>query len=147
MDEAWASMAGMVRGHPDLREFQDPVLLAVNWGTIYYAEGLSARKVHQHVSNEWAKWADGRLAVPGSLRVVLEVGVGVQKEVEEEVEEPRVGHAVGRIFKRMAEYQDGSDEGEEEDEEGQEESEKEKEKEKEKEDDTEGHRHKRYKKS
>jgi hypothetical protein len=115
MNEAWQSMTGMIRGHPDLQEFQTPVLLAVYWADIYFTEGLSARKIHRHVGKAWDKWVDAQFAVSRSLRVVLEVGIGLEAQVQES----RVGHAIGRTFKRMAEESDEEDDGnDDEDDEG-----------------------------
>lgn len=107
---------GMLDGHPDLRDFQHPILLAVQRDEICFGEQVGVPTVYEERGKEWKAWVGARYVVEGILRVILEVVVGVKKE--EEVGE-EIG--VGRELKGMVEEvgkeekrKEGADEDEDE---------------------------------
>ncbi|CAO2652805.1 Nn.00g022160.m01.CDS01 [Neocucurbitaria sp. VM-36] len=119
LDEAWEAIFGMLKGHPDLPEYQDPILLAVCRARIYVAEGLSAQGKVGCVTQEWDKVIDARFVKEGSFKVVFQsvVGMGRDEGRAEGGEEKGVwiGDAEGRNFKRVVKEENdgmrGGDQG------------------------------------
>ncbi|KAF1843369.1 uncharacterized protein K460DRAFT_396682 [Cucurbitaria berberidis CBS 394.84] len=104
--EAWEAIKGMVKGHPDLLSFQDPILLALCGAKIYVAPELPVQSKFKYVAQEWDKFVDARYVENGSFKVVFQTVLGTQTEGAVQLEpEPFawIGDATGRSFKRMVE--------------------------------------------
>jgi hypothetical protein len=110
MHEAWKAMLGMIEGHPNLSNCQNPILLAICREDVHYSSHLSPRAIYKNVGEAWDKSVDARYVVPNSFQVVLETVVAAKKE-EQVVEKPRpwVANAQGQ-FKRMVEDEEGGEE-------------------------------------
>lgn len=53
LDEAWAAIMGMLDGHPDLRDYQHPILLAVQRDEICFGEQVGVPTVYEERGKEW----------------------------------------------------------------------------------------------
>ncbi|KAH8709976.1 hypothetical protein GQ44DRAFT_627442 [Phaeosphaeriaceae sp. PMI808] len=105
MHEAWNAITGMVKGHPDLKEFQDPLLLAVCRGRYDLSSNMSAQAVYKNVGQEWDHFVDAQFVVSRSFKVVLETVVEIKGKGDQDMDEAEIaslGNVVGRAFKRMA---------------------------------------------
>jgi hypothetical protein len=87
LHEAWRDIAGMLKDHPDLQEFQNPILLAVYRAEIHMGGHLNPTEQYQGVYKGWELLATTDYIEPGSFGVVLETIVG-RRKVEEAIEEP-----------------------------------------------------------
>jgi hypothetical protein len=105
---AWEAICGMLRDHPQLPEYQEPVLLAVSRNRVYLSPHLSSRSKYQCVADEWDKLVDSRFVEPGSFKVVFQTVVGTVTEGVKQLERvqhvllPSKDDAVGENSKRMA---------------------------------------------
>lgn len=111
-------MLGMLKDHPDLAAFQDPVLLAIGRGRVYVDHELDATSKFKYVAQEWDRFVDVRFMAKGSFKIKFESMVGSQSEgaaqlgsVPVRPVQPYVGDAVGGGFKRMAMEEMGEGEG------------------------------------
>lgn len=80
MQDAWESIAGMLRSYPGLEEFQDPKLLAVYRAVIDLNEKMSTQEWYEIVKKEWDVDVDGEYVVKGSFGVLLKTSLGNKKE-------------------------------------------------------------------
>jgi hypothetical protein len=69
LNGTWSAIKGMVRGHPDLIEFQDPMLMAVFRAEIFLSSTMSAQEVYENVGRKWDGFADARFLCRGVLRL------------------------------------------------------------------------------
>ncbi|KAG9191653.1 hypothetical protein G6011_10387 [Alternaria panax] len=74
--EAWCAMKGMLKDHPQLSSYQDPILLAVARGQIYVNARLSTNDKFKCVAQEWDRLVDSRFVKPASFQVVFETVIG-----------------------------------------------------------------------
>jgi hypothetical protein len=90
-NDAWETIKSSLKYHPDLSEFQDPILLAVSRGEQNFAGQTGTNDMYTDVAREWKKYIDDRYVDQWSFKVVLQSilearsGVEVKKEEEEEV--------------------------------------------------------------
>jgi hypothetical protein len=82
-DEAWGAILGMLKDHPELLSYQDPVLLAVSRGQVHVNPRLSTSDKFRCVAQEWDGLVDSRFMKTGSFQVVFETVVGDSPEPEE----------------------------------------------------------------
>jgi hypothetical protein len=75
----------MLKDHPDLQGFQNPILLAVYRAEINLGGHLTPKEQYSSVQKEWKPLVNGEHAEPGSFGVVFETIVKKCK-VKEEVE-------------------------------------------------------------
>ena len=110
-DEAWKSMTGMLKDHADLKEFQNPVLVAVYRGHGEMSTEAENDELYRAVGAAWDKTVDSRYVVPGTFRMELRTVIGdnglMEKalaEDEEEKEARAMQEYQGNVvdFKRMA---------------------------------------------
>lgn len=47
LNDAWDAIQGMLKGHPDLEEYLDPMLMAVQRDEVWFGEQLGARGVYE----------------------------------------------------------------------------------------------------
>jgi hypothetical protein len=85
-NEAWDAICGMLKDHPQLAEYQNPVLLALSRNRIYLAPRLSSRSKYQCVADEWDKMVDSRFVEPASFKVVVKTVVGMVDEAVKQIE-------------------------------------------------------------
>ncbi|KAF2824485.1 hypothetical protein CC86DRAFT_371805 [Ophiobolus disseminans] len=71
MTEVWDAIKGMLKDHPDLADFQDPILLAVSRSQLDFSAQFSLNDMYKDVGNEWEKYVDPQYLVPKSFKVVL----------------------------------------------------------------------------
>jgi hypothetical protein len=84
--EAWGAIKGMLKDHPQLASYQDPILLALSRGQIHVNPQLSTKDKYKCVAQDWDQLVDSRFVKPGSFQVVFETFVGTTPEemVEDE---------------------------------------------------------------
>jgi hypothetical protein len=88
MDKAWDAMKGIVEDHPNLADFQDPILLAVGRGEYSFSAQVSSKEMYKDVALEWDKYVDARFVVPKSFDVLMQSVIGfVDETVEQEESE------------------------------------------------------------
>ncbi|KAF2475816.1 uncharacterized protein BDR25DRAFT_379381 [Lindgomyces ingoldianus] len=76
-DEAWKSILGMVKDHPQLGgEFQDPFLLVVHEIHIDINQDMSVQDKYGSVGRNWDLSIDSRYIVPKSFKVIVETTLG-----------------------------------------------------------------------
>jgi hypothetical protein len=80
MGEAWNAIREMLNGHPDMKAWQDPVLVAVWEEDVLWNEEVGLMKVYESVAREWEKVIGAKFVVKGSLKVVVETSLGVGEE-------------------------------------------------------------------
>ncbi|KAF1832543.1 hypothetical protein BDW02DRAFT_481595, partial [Decorospora gaudefroyi] len=78
--EAWAAIKGMLKDHPQLASYQNPILLALCRGVVYVNARLNTQDKFKSVAQEWDALVDSRFIKPGSFKVVFEMIVGTQAE-------------------------------------------------------------------
>ncbi|OAL47848.1 hypothetical protein IQ07DRAFT_482927, partial [Pyrenochaeta sp. DS3sAY3a] len=69
-NEAWEMILGILKNHPNLHGFQDPILLATCRGRLDLNPDLSAELKWSMVGQQWDKYVDSRFMTKGSLKVV-----------------------------------------------------------------------------
>jgi len=89
MQDAWESIAGMLRGYPGLEEFQDPKLLVIYRAGIDLNETMSTQEWYEIVRKEWDLDLDGEYVVKGSFGVLLKTSLGKKKKETVVVEKKR----------------------------------------------------------
>lgn len=105
-DEAWKSITGMLKGHPGMQEFQDPMLIVVHRGRSDVGCNLSRQEIYQSVGRDWDMNIDARYVMPGSFKVVVENVLWTARRVQKDVDREEVEMAkdmMGVDFKRRAE--------------------------------------------
>jgi hypothetical protein len=80
MGEAWDAIRGMLHGHPDMRDWQDPEHVVVWDEEVMWNEEVGLLKVYESVAREWGKIVDAGFIKEGSLKVFVETCVGVSEE-------------------------------------------------------------------
>lgn len=80
MDEAWDAMKGIVKDHPNLTDFQDPILLAVGCGEYTFSARVSTKEMYKDVALEWEKYVDARFVVPRSFNILMQSMIGFVDE-------------------------------------------------------------------
>ncbi|KAH7070951.1 hypothetical protein FB567DRAFT_538993 [Paraphoma chrysanthemicola] len=115
LGQAWTSMTGMLQGFPGLKEYRDPVLLAVGRGRGDRGHDVGGSEVFEKVQGVWSEFGHVHEVVRDSFRVVVEtvVGTGKTKDAGDDV---GYDDEVGRTFSCDFEDQDeNEDEDEDED--------------------------------
>jgi len=82
-ETAWSAITGMLKDHPQLSSYQDPILLAVSRGVVHVNPRLSTKDKYRYVAQEWDQLVDSRFVKQGSFQVVFETVVGNTPEPEE----------------------------------------------------------------
>jgi hypothetical protein len=106
---AWEAMKGMLKDHPDLSSYQNPILIALCRSEIHVNPRMSTQDKCRTVAQEWDPLIDARFVKPGSFKIVFETVVGTHVPKVEPASIVFVGNAVGREFKRMADGQEVHD--------------------------------------
>ncbi|KAH6857267.1 hypothetical protein BKA58DRAFT_286741, partial [Alternaria rosae] len=75
-DAAWDAIQGMLKDHPQLSPYQDPILLSVSRGVVHVNPRLSTKDKYRCVAQEWDRLVDSRFVKKGSFQVVFETVVG-----------------------------------------------------------------------
>jgi hypothetical protein len=78
--EAWSAIKGMLKDHPQLSSYQEPILLAVSRAKIHVNPRLSTKNKFKYVAQEWDQLVDSRFVKPASFQVVFETAVGTMPE-------------------------------------------------------------------
>jgi hypothetical protein len=101
---AWKAISGMVKDHPNLPSYQNPILLAMCRSQLYVNPRLSTADKYKAVAQEWDTLIDARFVKAGSFKIVLGTVIGTlkPKEKEQGVQTTWIGDAAGRQFKRIA---------------------------------------------
>lgn len=127
MDEAWEAMKGIIKDHPNLAEFQDPILLAVGRGEYAFSPAVQSKGMFKDMALEWEKYVDARFVEAESFRVLVQsvIGVAMDGWGEEEGDETedefmvdwvygvqQAGNASKRPAKKeVGESRDGEEDG------------------------------------
>lgn len=80
LNEAWQAIKGMLKDHPNLKEFQDPILLAVYRAEIHLGENMTSSEQYNSVAKEWDGHCHWEYCVPQSLGLVLESVVRLKED-------------------------------------------------------------------
>jgi hypothetical protein len=96
----------MLKGHPQLAEYQAPVLLAVARNRTFFAPELSERRMYKSVAEDWDRFVDSSFVRPGSFKVVFQRVVGTLNEGRKQLEGgassllPSVGQTMEKTEKK-----------------------------------------------
>ena len=96
-------MKGMLKDHPELPSYQDPILLALCRSNVDVNPRLSTQDKYRSVAQEWDGFIDARFVKPGSFKIVFETVVGTHVSEVQPVQRPLVGNTAVHKFKHMAE--------------------------------------------
>ncbi|KAF2656900.1 hypothetical protein K491DRAFT_355316 [Lophiostoma macrostomum CBS 122681] len=104
-DSAWTSITGMLRDHPSLREFQDPILVAVHTAHAHLNAQSGVQAIYDVVGRDWDQTIDAKYVVKGTFRVEVRTVVGDKSRMLMEIEKDRerTRRELGGVkWKRMA---------------------------------------------
>lgn len=73
MAEAWNAIKGMLKDHPLLPEFQDPILLAVSRDQLEFSRHVNPGEMVQDVAAEWDKYIDTQHMVRNTFNARLQM--------------------------------------------------------------------------
>lgn len=110
--EAWEAIQGILKDHPDLPGFHDPVLLAVSHQHVHLNNGADVQEHYDVVGAEWDKHADARFINSRSFRVVYEQVVGLFEAIDDDSDDDEEMVHIGGVSilstppKRVAVEQD-----------------------------------------
>ncbi|KAI2483488.1 hypothetical protein Ptr902_05805 [Pyrenophora tritici-repentis] len=113
---AWTSIKGMLKDHPQLPQYQDPVLLALCRGRVFVNAWLNTHDRFRCLAQEWDKYVDSRWMQQGSFKIVEGIVMGTLDEANKMVAKDGasnivyVGDDKGNIHKRRIGDEDGEDE-------------------------------------
>ena len=111
--EAWSAIKGMLKDHPQMSSYQNPILLAVSRMQIHVNTRLSTNYKFKCVAQEWDRLVDSRFVKPASFQVVFETVIGTTpgSVVEDKpVVTTFIADEKGKQIKRLADCEE--DEGE-----------------------------------
>jgi hypothetical protein len=100
-DEAWLSIRGMLKDHPQMKDFQGAFLLVVNRAHTDFSMSFPLPRVYKAVGNQWDKCVDARYIMPGTFKVVVENVVGDFNQIADAVNKEEQKKVVD--FKRTIE--------------------------------------------
>lgn len=104
LDDAWKSIIGIIEGHPDLQEFQDPFLVAIHRARTDVNPDSKLGDIYQAIGHQWDQVIDSRFAVPGSFKVFVETVIGDDSTSVEVSDDDDCGNdPIGVEYKRFAE--------------------------------------------
>ncbi|KAK1909665.1 hypothetical protein P3342_007837 [Pyrenophora teres f. teres] len=113
---AWTSIKGMLKDHPQLPQYQDPVLLALCRGRVFVNAWLNTTDRFRCSAQEWDKYVDSRWMQQGSFKIVEGVVMGTMDEGDIMVAKEGgtgivyVGDCKGNIHKKRIGDENGEDE-------------------------------------
>jgi hypothetical protein len=105
---AWKSITGMLHDHPQLAEFQDPILVAVHTARADVNVQSNVETIHGLVGRDWDQTVDSKFVVPGTFKVEIRSVVGDDAQMRNELEKGRGRtrkEMMGVQWKRVAEDQ------------------------------------------
>ncbi|KAL1800850.1 hypothetical protein ACET3X_001192 [Alternaria dauci] len=111
--EAWSAIKGMLKDHPQMSSYQNPILLAVSRAQIHVNTRLSTNYKFKCIAQEWDRLVDSRFVKPASFQVVFETAVGTMlgSAVEDKpVVTTFIADEKGKQIKRLADCEE--DQGE-----------------------------------
>jgi hypothetical protein len=95
--DAWKAMKGMLKDHPQLPSYQDPILLALCRSNIYVNPQMSTQGKYRSVVQEWDNHVDARFFKPGSFKIVFETVVGTHMPEMQSCQQAKQSKSPGQL--------------------------------------------------